>query len=262
MRKVYLEGVLGEKYGAEWNLAVNSPAEALTAIMAQRPGMRQFIIDGENVQGYEILIGEDSIQTPEELVINDPGMKNAYTFVPVIAGSKSTALMMVVGVALVAMTGGFGAAFVPGFMGTAAVAAVPAVAATATTAAVAGTAGVAATTGTGVPAAFDVNITSVDANGSITGIAINTASTAGVDGSIAAITGGNNDAYVTIRTTFPGSNQRGCCLYVGGAGDVNVTLESGNTVIFAGVNAGSFLPICATQVLSASTTATNMLALY
>ena len=69
MRKVYLEGVLGEKYGAEWNLAVNSPAEALTAIMAQRPGMRQFIIDGENVQGYEILIGEDSIQTPEELVI-------------------------------------------------------------------------------------------------------------------------------------------------------------------------------------------------
>tara|TARA_R110000824_G_scaffold32024_2_gene103704 strand:- start:47 stop:547 length:501 start_codon:yes stop_codon:yes gene_type:complete len=123
-------------------------------------------------------------------------------------------------------------------------------------------AGVAATTGTGVPGAFDVNITSVDANGSITGIAINTASTAGVDGSIAAITGGNNDAFVTIRTTFPGSNQRGCCLYVGGAGDVNVTLESGSTVIFAGVNGGSFLPICATQVLAASTTATNMLALY
>ena len=122
-------------------------------------------------------------------------------------------------------------------------------------------AGVAATTGTGVPGAFDVNITSVDANGSITGIAINTASTAGVDGSIAAITGGNNDAYVTIRTTFPGSNQRGCCLYVGGAGDVNVTLESGNIVTFTGVNAGSFLPICATQVLAAST-ATNMLALY
>ncbi len=123
-------------------------------------------------------------------------------------------------------------------------------------------AGVAATTGTGVPAAFDVNITSVDANGSITGLAINTASTAGVDGSIAAITGGNNDAYVTIRTTFPGSQDRGCCLYVGGAGNVNVTLESGNTVLFTGVNAGSFLPILATQVLSASTTATNMLALY
>jgi len=123
-------------------------------------------------------------------------------------------------------------------------------------------AGVAATTGTGVPAAFDVTISSVDADGAITGIAINTASTAGTDGSIAAITGGNNDAYVTIRTTFPGSQERGCCLYVGGAGDINVTLESGSTVIFAGVNAGSFLPICATQVLSASTTATNMLALY
>jgi hypothetical protein len=103
----------------------------------------------------------------------------------------------------------------------------------------------------------------VDATtGAITGIAINTASSLAVDGSIAAITGGNNDAYVTIRTTFPGSQGRGCCLYVGGAGNVNVTLESGNTVLFTGVNAGSFLPICATQVLAASTTATNMLALY
>ena len=125
------------------------------------------------------------------------------------------------------------------------------------------TAGVAATTGTGVPAAFDVTISSVDATtGAITGIAINTASTAGTDGSIAAITGGNNDAYVTIRTTFPGSQDRGCCLYVGGAGDVEAVLESGTTAIFAGVNAGSFLPICATQVLSANTTATSMLALY
>ena len=123
-------------------------------------------------------------------------------------------------------------------------------------------AGAVATTGTGVPAAFDVTITSVDADGAITGIVIRKASTAAVDGSIAEITGGNNDAFVKIRTTFPGSQYRGCCLYVGGAGDVNVTLESGSTVIFAGVNGGSFLPICATQVLAASTTATNMLALY
>ena len=91
---------------------------------------------------------------------------------------------------------------------------------------------------------------------------VGTGYTAGTDGSIAAITGGNNDAYVTIRTTFPGSQDRGCCLYVGGAGDVEAVLESGTTAIFAGVNAGSFLPICATQVLSANTTATSMLALY
>ena len=47
MRKIYLEGPLGQKFGEEWNLNVNSPSEALTAIMAQRPGMRQFITDGK-----------------------------------------------------------------------------------------------------------------------------------------------------------------------------------------------------------------------
>lgn len=120
------------------------------------------------------------------------------------------------------------------------------------------TAGV-ATSGTGVPAALTLDVTA-NAAGEITGLAINAAGTAGTDNSLAIIAGGTGS--VRVRTTFPGSDERGCCLYVGGAGDVNVTLESGNTVIFAGVNAGSFLPICATQVLAASTTATNMLALY
>ena len=46
MRKVYLEGILGEKFGEEWNLAVNSPAEAMQAISAQRSGFKQFLIEG------------------------------------------------------------------------------------------------------------------------------------------------------------------------------------------------------------------------
>ncbi len=109
-RKVYLEGILGEKYGAEWDLAVDSPSEALSAIMAQKPGMRQFLIESEGIQGYEVLIGDEGIECLEELVIADPGMGQSYTFVPVIAGSKNSILMMVLGVTLIAMTGGFGAA--------------------------------------------------------------------------------------------------------------------------------------------------------
>ena len=116
-----------------------------------------------------------------------------------------------------------------------------------------------ATSGTGVPAALTLDVTA-NAAGEITGLAINAAGTAGTDNSLAIIAGGTGS--VRVRTTFPGSDERGCCLYVGGAGDVEATLESGSTVIFAGVNAGSFLPICATQVLSGFTTATNMLALY
>ena len=114
MRKIYLEGQLGEKFGSEWNLAVNSPAEALTAIMAQRPGMRQYLASAEGVQGYEILVDNESIDMEEELVLQNPNMQQSYSFVPVIGGSKSSGLMMVLGVALLAATGGL-AGF--GYMG-------------------------------------------------------------------------------------------------------------------------------------------------
>ena len=153
MKQVILEGILGEKFGYEWNLDVNSPAEALSAIMAQRPGMRQFIAQGEGVQGYEIIIGDAHAEVPEELLLNMPG-KGKYTFVPVIGGSKSSALMMVMGVALIAMTGGMGAGLVPGFMGTVGTAGSAAVAATATTAAVAAVAPVAAVAASGVAGAI------------------------------------------------------------------------------------------------------------
>ena len=117
MRKIYLEGQLGEKFGSEWNLAVNSPAEALTAIMAQRPGMRQYLASSEGVQGYEILVDNESIDMEEELVLQNPNMQQSYTFVPVIGGSKSSGLMMVLGVTLLAATGGLAGFGITGFMG-------------------------------------------------------------------------------------------------------------------------------------------------
>ena len=61
---------------------------------------------------------------------------------------------------------------------------------------------------------------------------------------------------------------RGACLYVGGAGNVDVEMESGNRVTFTGVAAGSFLPILVTKVYTgdgagvATTTATSILALF
>jgi len=105
MRKVYLEGILGEKFGEEWNLAVNSPAEAVQAIAAQRSGFKQFLIEGENIQGYDVLVGDEQIGV-EECLLSNPSMSQSYTFAPVIAGSKNAGIMMVLGVALIAMTGG------------------------------------------------------------------------------------------------------------------------------------------------------------
>ena len=62
-----------------------------------------------------------------------------------------------------------------------------------------------------------------------------------------------------------GTENRGVCIYIGsvaGGADIQVTMESGNTVVFKGVTAGSFLPILVTRVWATNTTASEILALY
>jgi hypothetical protein len=51
-------------------------------------------------------------------------------------------------------------------------------------------------------------------------------------------------------------------VFVGGAGDLRVDMANGDTVTFAGLAAGSVVPIQVTKVYSTSTTATSILALY
>lgn len=50
-------------------------------------------------------------------------------------------------------------------------------------------------------------------------------------------------------------------VWVGGAGNLAVVMNGGNTVTFTGVPAGTLMPIQVIQVLAA-TTATNMTAMY
>ena len=147
MRKVYLEGILGEKFGEEWNLAVNSPAEAMQAIAAQRSGFKQFLIEGENIQGYDVLVGNEPVSA-EECMLTNPSMSQSYTFAPVIAGSKNAGIMMVLGVALIAMTGGFAAIGIQGLGG-----------ASAAAAGTVGTAATAATQAMGITTAIGETIT-------------------------------------------------------------------------------------------------------
>jgi hypothetical protein len=52
-------------------------------------------------------------------------------------------------------------------------------------------------------------------------------------------------------------------LYIGGAGDVKVDLVgTGTAVIFAGLAAGTILPVRATRVYAADTDATSIVALW
>ena len=61
---------------------------------------------------------------------------------------------------------------------------------------------------------------------------------------------------ITVGTPF--TSCRG--IYIGGAGNLTVTLLSGNSITFNGALAGTILNIAATNVSAA--TATNMVALY
>jgi hypothetical protein len=81
-------------------------------------------------------------------------------------------------------------------------------------------------------------------------------------GRAAAVTPGAATATIPSISTGGGSGNNGCVLYVGGAGNVQVITVGGDNVIFSGVNAGTFLPVLVKQVVSTSTTATLILALW
>jgi hypothetical protein len=77
---------------------------------------------------------------------------------------------------------------------------------------------------------------------------------------LAAVVTPSNTADIPVLTG--GTSNNGCVLYVGGAGNLRVTTVGGNDVVFAGVAAGSFIPVQVVKVWATNTTATNILALW
>lgn len=51
-------------------------------------------------------------------------------------------------------------------------------------------------------------------------------------------------------------------LYIGGSGNVAVTMKDGTSVTFTGISAGMIHPISVTKVKATGTTATNIVAVY
>lgn len=71
------------------------------------------------------------------------------------------------------------------------------------------------------------------------------------------------DGYaVTPSDTVDLGNGPTAGLYVTGAGNVNVQLAGGGTAVLTSLAAGQLLPVAVTRVLSTSTTATGIFALY
>jgi len=121
VRKVRLEGELGEKFGEVWNLNVKTPHEAIKAIECQTKGFRKHILDNaEKGIGYEVIIGDQGIKQEEELLYPAP-IRDDFTIVPIVQGAKSRGFGMIMMGAALFLTAGmasgaFGTAYAEGMV--------------------------------------------------------------------------------------------------------------------------------------------------
>jgi len=100
-RKIILSGELAKRYGAEHNLCVATPAEAIRALCANFPDFAGFVSDSEkrNV-GYKVILDDETMPDLENISL--PFAKTMQV-VPVIGGAGKNGLLgIVLGVALIA----------------------------------------------------------------------------------------------------------------------------------------------------------------
>lgn len=98
MTNVYLYGHLGRKFGWRWRLDVQSPAEAVRAIMANRPDFQAHLMK-HSLPGYRVFIGDDPIKDATGLQY--PCGRQAIKIVPVVAGAKDAWINIVIGAVII-----------------------------------------------------------------------------------------------------------------------------------------------------------------
>jgi len=100
MRTVRLYGQLGSRFGRSFRLAVNSPAEAIRALCAMRPGFQQYLAQAkENGMAFTVFVGKQNL-TKEQL--HDPPGADDIRIAPVLMGSKRGGLLQtILGVVLI-----------------------------------------------------------------------------------------------------------------------------------------------------------------
>jgi len=94
-RKVYLEGEIGEKFGREFILNVDSFAEVIRCLDCNFPEFRKYMIDSENRGiGFICEVSGTAIQDERELLLIDKN-DGDFTISAVPAGSKKGAKIIV-----------------------------------------------------------------------------------------------------------------------------------------------------------------------
>lgn len=100
IRTIRLYGVLGAKFGREFKLAVNSVAEAMTALSVQLPGLSAYL-NGAKDRGmvFAVFLGKRNIGEDQ---LRDPPGADEIRIAPVLQGAKRAgALQTIVGAVLV-----------------------------------------------------------------------------------------------------------------------------------------------------------------
>lgn len=102
LRTIKLSGSLARQFGREHRLAVNSPAEAVRALCALRPGFEKFLMTArDNGIVFSVFSGKNNL-TEEEL--QNPSGADIIRIVPVVQGSKRAGVLQtIVGVVLIAV---------------------------------------------------------------------------------------------------------------------------------------------------------------
>jgi predicted phage tail protein len=101
--KVFLEGILGDEFGVEWGLEIETPVEALQLINANKPGFLTWIRDNfKRTDGIKIIgrLPDDRLEgLSEHDLLLHRDFKEIY-FVPVIEGKEIVSGILAVAYAI------------------------------------------------------------------------------------------------------------------------------------------------------------------
>ena len=104
---VILSGFLAKKYGKRFELAINSPREAIRALCSQLPGFEQDILS--HAAGFRVWADRELLPDADSLDRNTGGCQ--VRIVPVIAGAKNGLASIIIGAALVFFSDGIASGF-------------------------------------------------------------------------------------------------------------------------------------------------------
>lgn len=108
-RSVRLHGEMADLFGGEWELAVNTPAEAVRALVTNRPKLRNYLREAESQGvGFAVILTDDREDGEKRYTLGDhqlhhPMGGKSLDFVPVPLGAGTNpVLKIILGVALLA----------------------------------------------------------------------------------------------------------------------------------------------------------------